>query len=151
MGSTNHSMTFTLQTSLRPSTPTGATCQGLSSDKQLEFKTLGLSQNPTALLDPKYKYATAQPYASSSYGIMQLTPGAWKSSIGGILNGAFNIMNPGAECEKLGPNALLSVPTPDHYLPLLYVIATAQRREKVSFPVEGVDGGSISMLCVEVG
>lgn len=53
--------------------------------------------------------------------------------------------------EKLGREALLSIPTPDHYLPLLYVIATRQEREPVSFPVEGVDGGSISMLTVQVG
>jgi 4,5-DOPA dioxygenase extradiol len=53
--------------------------------------------------------------------------------------------------EKLGPEALLSIPTPDHYLPLLYVIATRQDREKISFPIEGVDGGSISMLSVQVG
>jgi 4,5-DOPA dioxygenase extradiol len=55
------------------------------------------------------------------------------------------------EYEKLGPDALLSIPTPDHYLPLLYVIATAHQREDISFPVEGVDGGSISMLAVQVG
>ncbi|MGD0697637.1 MAG: 4,5-DOPA dioxygenase extradiol [Terriglobia bacterium] len=53
--------------------------------------------------------------------------------------------------EKLGSNAMLSIPTPDHYLPLLYVIATAQERETISFPVEGVDGGSISMLSVKIG
>jgi len=53
--------------------------------------------------------------------------------------------------EKLGPNAMLSIPTPDHYLPLLYVIATTQQREIISFPVEGVDGGSISMLSVKIG
>lgn len=53
--------------------------------------------------------------------------------------------------EKFGPEALLSIPTPDHYLPLLYVIATTQQREMVTFPVEGVDGGSISMLAVQVG
>jgi len=55
------------------------------------------------------------------------------------------------EYEKLGPEALLSIPTPDHYLPLLYVIATRQQGEGVTFPVEGVDGGSISMLTVQVG
>ena len=54
------------------------------------------------------------------------------------------------EYETLGTDALLAVPTPDHYLPLLYVIGTRQRDDDVSFPVEGVDGGSISMLCVEV-
>jgi 4,5-DOPA dioxygenase extradiol len=53
--------------------------------------------------------------------------------------------------EKLGRDALLSIPTPDHYLPLLYVLATRQQGELISFPVEGVDGGSISMLAVKVG
>ncbi len=53
--------------------------------------------------------------------------------------------------EKLGRDAMLSIPTPDHYLPLLYVIATRQRGEAVTFPVEGVDGGSISMLSVQLG
>jgi 4,5-DOPA dioxygenase extradiol len=53
--------------------------------------------------------------------------------------------------ESLGRDAMLSVPTPDHYLPLLYVIATRQEGDVVTFPVEGVDGGSISMLAVRVG
>jgi 4,5-DOPA dioxygenase extradiol len=53
--------------------------------------------------------------------------------------------------ESLGENAMLSVPTPEHYLPLLYVIATRRAEERVTFPVEGVDGGSISMLSVRVG
>ena len=53
--------------------------------------------------------------------------------------------------EKLGRDAALSIPTPDHYLPLLYVLATRQEREGVSFPVEGIDGGSISMLAVQAG
>src|ERR1700730_6740132 len=53
--------------------------------------------------------------------------------------------------EALGRDAMLAIPTPDHYLPLLYVIATRQPGELVTFPVEGVDGGSISMLSVRVG
>lgn len=53
--------------------------------------------------------------------------------------------------ESLGRDALLSAPTPDHYLPLLYVIALQRDGEEVSFPVEGFDGGSISMLTVRVG
>lgn len=53
--------------------------------------------------------------------------------------------------ETLGGDAKLSIPTPDHYLPLLYVIALRQEGEKVSFPVEGFDGGSVSMLTVQVG
>ena len=53
--------------------------------------------------------------------------------------------------DQLGPAAMLSIPTPDHYLPLLYVVATRQPGESITFPVEGVDGGSISMLSVCVG
>ena len=53
--------------------------------------------------------------------------------------------------EKLGREAMLSVPTPDHYLPLLYVLGAGSGRDQVEFPVEGVDGGSISMLAVEIG
>lgn len=53
--------------------------------------------------------------------------------------------------DTLGPDAALSIPTPDHYLPLLYVLGAAQQGEPITFPVEGVDGGSISMLAVQVG
>ena len=56
-----------------------------------------------------------------------------------------------ADYENLGPDAQLAIPTPDHFLPLLYVIGTQQARERITFPVEGVDGGSISMLAVQVG
>jgi 4,5-DOPA dioxygenase extradiol len=52
--------------------------------------------------------------------------------------------------EGLGRDALLSIPTPDHYLPLLYVLGTRRPGEVITFPVEGVDGGSISMLAVEL-
>ncbi len=58
---------------------------------------------------------------------------------------------PLVDYESLGPDALLSAPTPDHYLPLLYVIAQRQQNEPVSFPVAGFDGGSISMLSVRIG
>jgi len=53
--------------------------------------------------------------------------------------------------ESLGRDALLSAPTPDHYLPLLYVMGSSQPDDNVSFPVEGFDGGSISMLSVQFG
>ena len=52
--------------------------------------------------------------------------------------------------QPLGRDALLSAPTPDHYLPLLYVIGTRQRDDAVTFPVEGIDGGSVSMLTVQL-
>lgn len=53
--------------------------------------------------------------------------------------------------ETLGRDAMLAAPTPDHYLPLLYVLGSRHRDDEVSFPVEGVDGGSISMLSVQLG
>src|SRR3984893_9146297 len=53
--------------------------------------------------------------------------------------------------ETLGPDAMLSIPTPDHYLPLLYVLGTRRPGEAITFPIDGVDGGSISMLAALVG
>jgi 4,5-DOPA dioxygenase extradiol len=58
---------------------------------------------------------------------------------------------PLVDYESLGRDALLSIPTPDHYLPLLYVIALRQQGEPIAFPVEGVDGGSVSMLSIRIG
>ena len=52
--------------------------------------------------------------------------------------------------EALGADAALSAPTPDHFLPLLYVLAQHGDGEAVSFPVEGFDGGSVSMLSVRL-
>lgn len=39
----------------------------------------------------------------------------------------------------------LSVPTPDHYYPLLYVIGAVDELDQVSFPYEGMQNASISM------
>lgn len=48
-------------------------------------------------------------------------------------------------------DARLAVPTPDHYLPLLYVAAVQQEGEGVSIPVDGIEMGSVSMLAAAVG
>ncbi|TAL99474.1 MAG: 4,5-DOPA dioxygenase extradiol [Rhodanobacter sp.] len=53
--------------------------------------------------------------------------------------------------EALGRDAELSVPTPEHYLPLLYVLGASHEGDALTFPVEGMDGGSISMLSVQFG
>jgi len=50
--------------------------------------------------------------------------------------------------ERLGRDAMLSIPTPDHFLPLLYVLGLRRKDDPISFPVEGMDGGSVSMLTV---
>jgi 4,5-DOPA dioxygenase extradiol len=51
--------------------------------------------------------------------------------------------------ETLGRDATLSAPTPDHFLPLLYVMGASVEDDAVTFPVEGIDGGSVSMLTVQ--
>ncbi|MEN6318416.1 MAG: 4,5-DOPA dioxygenase extradiol [Syntrophaceae bacterium] len=53
--------------------------------------------------------------------------------------------------ERLGHDAMLSIPTPEHYLPLLYMLGLRRKNERVSFPVQGIDGGSVSMLAVQLG
>jgi 4,5-DOPA dioxygenase extradiol len=53
--------------------------------------------------------------------------------------------------ERLGEDARLSVPTPEHYLPLLYVAGAQRENEKASIAVDGIDLGSISMLSAVVG
>jgi 4,5-DOPA dioxygenase extradiol len=58
---------------------------------------------------------------------------------------------PLVDYESLGRDAILSAPTPEHFLPLLYIMGLRRKDEQVSFPVEGFDGGSISMLSVRVG
>jgi 4,5-DOPA dioxygenase extradiol len=52
---------------------------------------------------------------------------------------------------SLGKEALLSVPTPEHYLPLLYALGASVPGERVTFPAQGIDGGSVSMLAVQFG
>ena len=62
-----------------------------------------------------------------------------------------NDHQPLVDYEHLGRDAMLSAPTPDHYLPLLYILGARRDGDAVSFPVEGVDGGSVSMLSVKFG
>lgn len=50
--------------------------------------------------------------------------------------------------EKLGTAAKLSIPSTDHYLPLLYILGMQQAGEKTSFPVTGMQMGGISMRSV---
>ena len=50
-----------------------------------------------------------------------------------------------------GEAATLSIPTPEHYLPLLYVLGSRSEGEPVSFPTDGIELGSVSMLAVLLG
>lgn len=54
--------------------------------------------------------------------------------------------------ESWGEPAEKAVPTPEHYLPLIYILGLVRDDEPVSFPVEGLErGGAISMLGVQAG
>jgi 4,5-DOPA dioxygenase extradiol len=53
--------------------------------------------------------------------------------------------------ERFGEDARLSVPTPEHYLPLLYVAGARRKGETASIAVDGIDLGSISMLTAVIG
>lgn len=55
------------------------------------------------------------------------------------------------EYKKLGKIAELSVPTEEHYLPLLYIAALQQEEDKVKFIYEGIQHGSMSMRCIKIG
>ena len=45
----------------------------------------------------------------------------------------------------------LSNPTPEHFLPLLYILGAWDGQEPVTIPVNGIEMGSLSMLSVQVG
>jgi 4,5-DOPA dioxygenase extradiol len=47
--------------------------------------------------------------------------------------------------EKLGKAAKLSIPTSEHYLPMLYILGLKEKEEEVSFVHESIQNGSISM------
>lgn len=53
--------------------------------------------------------------------------------------------------EKWGEEARYSVPTRDHYLPLLWAVALREPGETVSFPCEMMQNRSVSMRSVIIG
>ena len=52
---------------------------------------------------------------------------------------------------ELGEAAQLAIPTNEHYLPLLYILALQQPGEPVSFFAEGLPHGSLSMRSIRFG
>jgi len=53
--------------------------------------------------------------------------------------------------QRHGAAARESVPTPEHYLPLLYVLGARSDGEPVSIPIDGIDMAAISMLSALIG
>lgn len=88
-----------------------------------------------------------------AWGIPQTEPLDWAVRFEHRVRDAIATGDDGAlvDYEELGTDAMLSAPTPDHFLPLLYVLGTRQPDDSVAFPIDGFDGGSISMLAVKLG
>jgi 4,5-DOPA dioxygenase extradiol len=57
------------------------------------------------------------------------------------------VMNP----ISLGDCARMAIPTPDHYLPLLYAVGAQAPDDAVEVLVDGIDLSSISMLSLVIG
>lgn len=53
--------------------------------------------------------------------------------------------------HKFGKIAQLSIPTNEHYLPLLYTIALQDKKDKLKFTYEGYEYGAISSRCFIIG
>jgi len=53
--------------------------------------------------------------------------------------------------ESLGPEVRLAIPTPEHYLPLLYTLALQRDDDPVSFFNDKTVMGSVSMTCLTLG
>jgi len=58
---------------------------------------------------------------------------------------------PLADWETLGRDAALSIPTPEHYLPLLYVLAAQTEDDPVVVFNDAIELGSVSMLGLKIG
>lgn len=55
------------------------------------------------------------------------------------------------EYEKLSKSALLAVPTPDHYYPLMYALGLQQQQETPEFFNDQLVAGSLNMTSVQFG
>lgn len=53
--------------------------------------------------------------------------------------------------SKLGPAFSLAVPTPEHYLPLLYALALQEEKDEVRIFNDEPVGGSLTMTSVKIG
>ncbi len=53
--------------------------------------------------------------------------------------------------ESLGPEGKLAIPTPEHYLPLLYSLGLREKEESISFFNDRAVAGSLTMTSVKIG
>jgi 4,5-DOPA dioxygenase extradiol len=55
------------------------------------------------------------------------------------------------EYQGMGKAALLSVPSLDHYLPMIYAIGLQAQEDELGFLHEGMQNASVSMRCFRIG
>ena len=65
-----------------------------------------------------------------------------------LLDGNFSQL---IDYNNFGISARYSVPTNEHYLPMLYSIAAQEKNEQLEFLYEGFQYGSASMRCFKIG
>lgn len=53
--------------------------------------------------------------------------------------------------EQLGTEALMAIPTPEHYLPLLYTLGLQTENEEATLFNDKAVGGSLTMTSVQIG
>jgi 4,5-DOPA dioxygenase extradiol len=55
------------------------------------------------------------------------------------------------DCQNMSHALSLSVPTLDHYLPMIFAIAMQEKDDELSFTYEGFQNRSVSMRCFKIG
>jgi 4,5-DOPA dioxygenase extradiol len=55
------------------------------------------------------------------------------------------------DCQNMGHAMSLSVPTLDHYLPMIFTIAMQEKDDQLNFTYEGFQNRSVSMRCFRIG
>jgi len=53
--------------------------------------------------------------------------------------------------QNLGKEAMLAIPTPEHYLPLIYTLGLKEKNDAISFFNDKAVGGSLTMTSVKIG
>ena len=53
--------------------------------------------------------------------------------------------------RSLGKEAMLAIPTPEHYLPLMYTLGLKSSKDDISFFNDKAVGGSLTMTSVKIG
>jgi len=65
-----------------------------------------------------------------------------------IMNGLYDDL---VHHDRLGTAGQLAIPTPEHYLPLLYTLGASNRKDRIEFFNDKAMGGSLTMTSVKFG